>query len=90
MKCEQAIHLEVPRKFTNMRNTQTVLGGKLNGRDDQANLDIDGKAVFKQILKNENFGMQEYQVPDLIKLAQDRFQYLGLVNVIMNIRGFIK
>jgi hypothetical protein len=44
-----------------------------------------------QVLKIcENLGMQKYQVRDLIELAQDKFQYRILVNVVTNIPGFIK
>jgi hypothetical protein len=62
------------------RGVYRVLVGNLRGRDHLEDLGVDGRILFKWVVKNWDGGM------DWIYLAQDRDGWRALVNAVMNLR----
>jgi hypothetical protein len=65
-----------------MRNSYSILTGNLKGIDHSEHLGVQGKIIIiKYIL-----GKQGGRVVDWMYLIQDRDQWRGLVNTVMNLR----
>jgi hypothetical protein len=52
----------------------------LKGTNNSEDLDVDGKLILKWILR------KRWEIVEWMHLAQDRDQWLALVNMTMNIR----
>jgi hypothetical protein len=63
-----------------MQNAYRTLIGKLEGKRPFKNLDIDGRIILEQILKEIG-----NKFVDWIHLAQNRDQWQALVNAVMNL-----
>jgi hypothetical protein len=62
------------------RGAYRVLVGNLRKRDHSEGSAVDGRILFKWVVKNWDGGM------DWIYLAQDRDRWRALVNAVMNLR----
>jgi hypothetical protein len=61
------------------RGAYRVLVGNLRERDHSENPGVDGRILFKRVVKNWDGGM------GWIYLAQDRDRWRALVNAVMNL-----